>query len=114
MFEMKRFVIFATVWALLSQAVFADDNWQEFIGLRKAELLDSYRNIPARFYISLDGNDAWSGSLASPNAEGTDGPFRTFAAAQSALRKWRRSEESDGKPVAVDVLPGVYELDGAL
>ncbi len=114
MFEMKRYVVFGAVWALLSLAVFADDNWQEFIGLRKAELLDSYRDLPAQFYVSLDGNDAWSGTLAEPNSEGTDGPFRTFAAAQTALRKWRRSEEPDGKPVVVDVLPGVYELNGAL
>ncbi len=114
MFEMKRFVIFATVWALLSQAVFADDNWQEFIGLRKAELLESYRELPARFYVSLDGRDEWSGRLTEPNAEGTDGPFRTFAAAQAALRQRNREEDSGGKPVVVDVLPGVYELDGPL
>lgn len=111
---MKRLVLFGAVWALLSLAAFAQDDWQEFIGLRKAELLGSLQKYPARFYVSPDGNDAWSGGLAEPNAEGTDGPFRTLAAAQAALRRWRRSTENDGNPAVVDILPGIYDLDGPL
>lgn len=40
---------------------------------------------PPSFYISPAGNDSWSGLLAAPNAEGTDGPFRTLAAAKVAM-----------------------------
>ena len=37
-------------------------------------------------YVSLNGNDAWSGRLAEPNAEKTDGPFRTLAKAAGAMK----------------------------
>jgi hypothetical protein len=30
------------------------------------------------FYVATNGNDAWSGRLAEPNAEKTDGPFATL------------------------------------
>jgi hypothetical protein len=37
------------------------------------------------FYVSPEGNDAWSGRLASPNEKRTDGPLRTLdLAARSA------------------------------
>jgi hypothetical protein len=35
----------------------------------------------ADYFVSLDGNDNWSGQLPQPNAEQTDGPFRTLARA---------------------------------
>ncbi|MBP2232932.1 hypothetical protein J2847_006267 [Azospirillum agricola] len=38
------------------------------------------------FFVATNGNDAWSGRLAAPNAEGTDGPFATLERAQSAMR----------------------------
>jgi hypothetical protein len=40
-------------------------------------------------HVSLDGNDAWSGTLAAPNADRSDGPLRTFEAAQAAVRRCR-------------------------
>jgi hypothetical protein len=41
----------------------------------------------ADFYIATNGNDAWSGTLASPNVGRTDGPFATLEAARDALRR---------------------------
>jgi len=38
------------------------------------------------FFVATNGNDSWSGRLAAPNAEGTDGPFATLERAQSAMR----------------------------
>jgi hypothetical protein len=38
------------------------------------------------FYVATNGNDSWSGRLAAPNAEGTDGPFATLERAQGAMR----------------------------
>lgn len=38
------------------------------------------------FFVATNGNDSWSGRLAAPNAEGTDGPFATLDRAQSAMR----------------------------
>ena len=46
----------------------------------------------ADFYVATDGNDAWSGTLASPNAEKSDGPFATLQRARDAVRaKGRRA-----------------------
>jgi hypothetical protein len=39
------------------------------------------------WYVSPEGKDTWSGLLAAPNAEGTDGPFASLAAAVAASRK---------------------------
>ncbi|HYF84856.1 right-handed parallel beta-helix repeat-containing protein [Azospirillum sp.] len=38
------------------------------------------------FYVAKNGNDSWSGKLAAPNADGTDGPFASLQKAQSAMR----------------------------
>ena len=40
---------------------------------------------PARFYVSSDGNDAWSGTLREPATE--DGPFATLTRARDAVRE---------------------------
>ncbi len=38
------------------------------------------------FYVSLSGNDAWSGTVAEPNAGGSDGPLATLERARETLR----------------------------
>ncbi|MGF7177602.1 carbohydrate-binding domain-containing protein [Azospirillum doebereinerae] len=38
------------------------------------------------FYVATNGKDSWSGKLAAPNADGTDGPFATLEAARNAMR----------------------------
>lgn len=38
------------------------------------------------FYVAKNGNDSWSGRLAEPNADGTDGPFASLERAQAAMR----------------------------
>jgi hypothetical protein len=40
----------------------------------------------ADFYVSAIGNDSWSGKLAEPNADKTDGPFATVNRAKLAVR----------------------------
>lgn len=45
------------------------------------------RPAPGTFFVSLRGNDEWSGRLPQPNAAGTDGPFRTLGRAREAVRK---------------------------
>ena len=111
---MKRFIVFSVLWLSLSMFAAAQDNWRDFIGERKLNLIDSVQEMPALFYVSPDGDDAWSGFYPVPNEDGTDGPFRTIAAAQKALRQWRLSSDLGGKPTVVDVMPGVYDLDGPI
>lgn len=38
------------------------------------------------FYVAVEGNDAWSGTLAAANEGKTDGPFASLARAREALR----------------------------
>ncbi len=58
-------------------------------------------------YVSPHGNDAWSGTLAEPNAGKTDGPCATIAGARDVLRRMRTSGDVAG-PVRVLVREGVY------
>lgn len=42
--------------------------------------------VKGDFYVSKAGNDNWSGTLAEPNAAGTDGPFASIYRAQQGVR----------------------------
>lgn len=61
----------------------------------------------ADFYLSPDGSDEWSGTLAEPNAEGTDGPFASLERARDAVRVLKKE-----KPAEIEVLvrEGSYQL----
>ncbi|GAA4247999.1 carbohydrate-binding domain-containing protein [Azospirillum formosense] len=58
------------------------------------------------FYVAKNGNDAWSGRLAAPNADGTDGPFASLERAQAAMRA--------GTVKTTYVREGSYNLTGTL
>ncbi|MGB2821921.1 MAG: right-handed parallel beta-helix repeat-containing protein, partial [Phycisphaerae bacterium] len=59
------------------------------------------------FYVSVDGSDTWSGKLASPNAQGTDGPFASLERARDAVRDLKKSKSDD---LVVLVREGTYSL----
>lgn len=59
------------------------------------------------FYVSTNGNDNWSGSLAYPNATKTDGPFETLERARDAIRELK-SEGRFRKSMNVVVRGGTY------
>jgi parallel beta-helix repeat protein len=61
------------------------------------------------FYISPDGNDAWSGARPDPDAASADGPFATFARARQAVRQ-ARGERGPSGPITVYARGGVYRL----
>ncbi len=61
------------------------------------------------FYVAPGGNDAWTGSLAAPNAEATDGPFATITGARDAIRKLKAAGPLAG-PVQVLVGDGEYGI----
>lgn len=58
------------------------------------------------FFVSTDGNDEWSGTLAAPDADSADGPFATLERARDALRA---AGTSDGGYVYIR--GGVYYLE---
>ncbi len=95
---------------------------------RKAEISVERADL----FVSPEGNDAWSGRLAAPNADGTDGPFRTLARAQQAVRELKKAVYKpkkkpvqknyigsphplgSGKDILVLVREGYYALDTTL
>jgi len=64
---------------------------------------------PKRFFVATDGSDEWSGTLPSPNASRTDGPFATLRAARDAIRRLQHSEGLH-QPVEVQVRAGTYRF----
>lgn len=65
------------------------------------------------FYVAANGQDNWSGTLASPNALRTDGPFATLARARLAVRALKTSR-SERAPIRVLVRGGTYFLEEPL
>lgn len=52
------------------------EKWQRFEPTEKAD-----------FYVATNGNDNWTGTLASPNFDNSDGPFASIERAQKAVRE---------------------------
>ena len=65
---------------------------------------------PQVYCVATNGNDAWSGRLAAPNAGGTDGPLASLVGARDAIRKARAGNPGGIGPVTVQVRGGVYRL----
>lgn len=96
--------------------------WEKFSGTGKT----------ADFYVAPSGNDNWSGTLAEPNADKTDGPFASIKGAQLAVRSLKtkvyipKSEPVEtrwigsphpfgkGKDILVFIREGYYTLEEPL
>ena len=61
----------------------------------------------ADFYLSPHGSDSWSGTLAIPNVQGSDGPFATLACARDAVRELKKKKSTD---ILVLIREGTYPL----
>jgi len=64
-------------------------------------------STPLRFFVSLQGNDTWSGKLKCPSSQETDGPFRSLEAARDTVRSLSQ-EERHKQPIEICILPGTY------
>ena len=67
-------------------------------------------------YVSTEGNDAFSGTIASVNADKTDGPLRTPNAALQKVKEIRESGNPTEPPIplVIEMADGLYELDETL
>src|SRR6266540_2089217 len=65
------------------------------------------------FYVSPNGNDAWSGKLAAANADNTDGPFTSVEKARDAIRQLKARGPLT-QPVTVYLRGGLYVLSQPL
>lgn len=68
----------------------------------------------ADFYVSPQGNDQWSGTLATTTADGSDGPVATLEHARLLVRDLRAAEPKRKRPVIVSLRGGRYELEDTL
>lgn len=76
---------------------------------------DSPSGDPMTYYVSLHGDDGWSGQFDAPNAEGADGPFATPHRAREAIRALKERQGGELKqPVRVYIRGGVYFMDQPL
>ncbi len=62
-----------------------------------------------RLYVSPDGDDAWSGRVAVPTADGTDGPLASLEGARDAIRALKAAGEMS-TPIEVLIRGGEYVL----
>jgi hypothetical protein len=66
--------------------------------------------LSATFYVALSGNDAWSGKLAEPAADKSDGPLRTLSQVRDNVRKLKASGALDAAGATVVVRGGSYAI----
>ncbi|MCP4614179.1 MAG: hypothetical protein GY845_36300 [Planctomycetes bacterium] len=75
------FLVFVSLGFFTSKTIANDgkllrgEKWQRF----------SLEGKKVDFYIAPNGNDSWSGQLAAPNTDKSDGPFATIERAQQAV-----------------------------
>ncbi len=62
------------------------------------------------FHVAPDGNDAWTGKPAAPNAAKTDGPFATLERARDAVRALKKAPGGSDAPVTILLRGGRYAL----
>jgi len=67
------------------------------------------RSLAVNLYVSTEGNDRWSGRMAKPNAERTDGPLASLAGARDVIRRLK-SQGPLTEAVRVIVADGTYTL----
>jgi len=66
--------------------------------------------VEADFFVAPGGNDAWSGRLAAPNADRSDGPLATLSGARAAVRRLK-ADGPVNKPVRVSIRQGTYRVN---
>ena len=80
--------------------------------LLSTSLSSASERSKADFYVSTVGSDTWSGKLAAPNADRSDGPFATLTRARDTVRELKKNDLE--KPITVMVREGKYYLGETL
>ncbi len=70
-------------------------------------LLAAETSTPLRFFVSLQGDDTWSGKLESRLPDEGEGPFRSLEAARDAVRKLSRRQRQK-QAIEICLLPGTH------
>ncbi|MBI5397136.1 MAG: right-handed parallel beta-helix repeat-containing protein [Verrucomicrobia bacterium] len=80
-----------------------------FASILLPALIFASRSDAATFHVAPDGNDSWSGALARPNRDRSDGPLASLQGARDAVRKLKAAGPLS-EPVRVVVAGGNYAL----
>ncbi len=98
--------------ALITQAQHQKDSDSLSDNQKQSDSLsDKSRNLRSSvFYVATNGNDAWSGRFASPNATKTDGPFATLERARDSIRQLKQRQGTLKQPVTILIREGNYFL----
>ena len=64
-------------------------------------------------HVAPDGNDAWTGRVAHPNADRSDGPLASLQGARDAIRKLKATAALR-EPLQVLIADGTYSLSETL
>lgn len=67
-----------------------------------------------KWYMSSQGNDAWTGRLPEPNQAGTDGPLATLEGARDTIRRLRAQGQLPRGEITILLRKGTYYRDKAL
>ena len=62
----------------------------------------------ADYFVATNGKDTWSGTLAAPNSQNTDGPFASIARTQSAVQSLLANANGRTTPITVNIEGGTY------
>jgi len=65
-------------------------------------------------HVAPDGNDAWSGTPATPNSAKTDGPLASLQRARDLIRQMKKSGALPAGGVRVELAPGFYQREATL
>jgi len=61
-------------------------------------------------FVSKSGNDSWSGKLAEPNKDNTDGPFASIEKARMTIRSMKRESNLPDGGITVYIREGDYPI----
>lgn len=68
---------------------------------------------PVQLFVSPQGNNAWSGTLAAPNNAANDGPLASIAAARDKLRT-RKQQNALNEGAVITIAPGTYRIEAPI
>jgi hypothetical protein len=83
------------------------------IGYTEVIYMSAEKLSGVTLFVANNGNDTWSGRLAEPNSDQTDGPFATLERARDEIRNIKRAGKMPQGGVTVEVARGKYQREQA-
>jgi hypothetical protein len=78
-----------------------------------SQMSESRNSSGLTLFVAKEGNDKWSGRLAEPKADGSDGPFATLEKARDEIRSIKQEGKIPSGGFAVEISEGRYYREKA-